>query len=229
MGLVSRPTAEERARWLARSPVFAGLEPGERLALARDGVHRHVAAGARVMRRGEAADFVLLVRTGRLEVCRETAEGERIVLRSLGPGAVLGLTTAAGAPATAEVLAAEPTEALLLPGRSLRALFGRRPEVALRALAHLADLLGRLTDQLEEERSLSLDERLLATLRREGEGLRELRLTHGELASRVGATRPNVSRALARLEAEGHLRRGRSRIALLDPARVRGELPRPGR
>jgi CRP-like cAMP-binding protein len=39
-------------------------------------------------------------------------------------------------------------------------------------------------------------------------------ITHAQLADEVGGTRANVSRALARLEREGALRRRRGRIEL---------------
>jgi CRP-like cAMP-binding protein len=53
--------------------------------------------------------------------------------------------------------------------------------------------------------------RALAAVRGER---REVSITHAQLADEIGGTRANVSRALARLEREGVLRRRRGRIEL---------------
>jgi len=47
-----------------------------------------------------------------------------------------------------------------------------------------------------------------------GRERREVSITHAQLADEIGGTRANVSRALARLEREGVLRRLRGRIEL---------------
>jgi CRP-like cAMP-binding protein len=78
----------------------------------------------------------------------------------------------------------------------------------------MAELLGELSDDVEELRLPSIEERLARRLARIGKGRRELEITHGELASLIGATRANVSRAMARLEARGVLVRRRGRIEL---------------
>jgi CRP-like cAMP-binding protein len=45
-------------------------------------------------------------------------------------------------------------------------------------------------------------------------GRREVAITHARLADEIGGTRANVSRALARLEREGVIKRRRGRIEL---------------
>jgi CRP-like cAMP-binding protein len=207
---------EELAARLGRCAVLVPLGESERRALARAAARTRLRPGDLVMRAGEAADFAVMVLAGRLDVRRDTEAGEAMVLRSVRPGEILGLSTAAGAPATADVVAGEATEALVIPGRALRSVLAGEPAAALRVIAHMADLLGRLTDEMEELRSLDVEERLRRVLRREGAGLREVRLTHEALAARVGATRANVSRALRRLEALGAIRRRRGLIELRD-------------
>jgi CRP/FNR family transcriptional regulator, cyclic AMP receptor protein len=89
------------------------------------------------------------------------------------------------------------------------------PRVALEALAQLGETIVKLSDEIEELRFLDLDERLLRVLRRRSKGLREIQITHEELAQQVGATRENVSRALKRLERKGAIACRHGRIGIL--------------
>jgi DNA-binding transcriptional MocR family regulator len=103
----------------------------------------------------------------------------------------------------------------------LRELLAERPALALAAMARLGELLAALTTEVEELRSCDLDQRLLACLRRHARTRRELYLTHAELAAQVGASRANVSRALARLRRRGAVQCGRRRNHPRRPRRPR--------
>jgi CRP-like cAMP-binding protein len=59
-----------------------------------------------------------------------------------------------------------------------------------------------------------LVERVRHRLKQLAAGRREVSITHWRLADEVGGTRANVSRALARLEREGRIKRRRGRIEL---------------
>lgn len=209
---MKRPTLSER---LARSTLFAAAGQAQLERLARAGVRRELSTGEVLWRSAERPDALALVLSGRLEVVRTTARGRRLVLRSVGPDALVGVSMVAGEPCTATIAAGEESTLLLVPGAAIRALFAEDPTVALRAIAQLADLVGRLSDEREAQRDGSLEERVAACLATLGAGLREVRLTHQDLADRVGATRPNVTRALGRLEQRGAIRRRRGRIEIL--------------
>ncbi len=66
-------------------PLFSRLPEGVRAALARAARERHLEAGAWLLREGDQAHSLFLVRTGRLEVI----VGD-LVVRELGPGDVVG-------------------------------------------------------------------------------------------------------------------------------------------
>lgn len=206
-------------RWLSRIPWIAQLGPEIGRALGARAEARVLVRGELLWRRRSRPDALAAVRSGRLDVVRTSARGDRMLLRSYGPTELVGLSTIGGAAATADVVAAEPSEVIVLPGDEVRAALVAQPKAALAALAQLGDLVGRLTDEIEELRFADLDTRVLRALARRGRGLVELRMTHDELAQHVGATRENVSRALKRLECRGHLRRRRGRIELREPAR----------
>ena len=141
-----------------------------------------------------------------------------MLLRSLGPRDSVGLSTLFGLAHSADLVAGESSVVLVIPGRALREIVRRDPAVALRALAQLGETIVHLSDEMEELRFLELDERLLRLLRRRTRSLRELRITHDELAQQVGATRENVSRALKRMERSGAIACRRGRIEILNLA-----------
>lgn len=206
--------AGHTTRWLSRIPWIAHLGPSVGAALSACAEPRALARGVVLWSRGSRPDALVAVRRGRLDVFRTSTHGDRMLLRCYGPTELLGLSTIGGAPATADVVAAEPSQLVVLPGQAVRAALEARPQAALSALAQLGDLVGRLTDEIEELRFADLDTRVLRVLARRGRGLVEVRLTHDELAQQVGATRENVSRALKRLESRCLLRRRRGRIEL---------------
>ena len=209
------PLAQVRA-WLAATPFFSGLDGGGEARLAAAARRRRLGRGETLWRRGEEPDALAVVVNGSLHVTRTSEQGETLLLRILRPFDVVGISTVAGAAHSADLIAGEASAVLVLPGRVVRGLFAERPALALAAMARLGELLAALTTELEELRSCELDQRLLACLRRHGRTRREIYLTHAELAAQVGASRANVSRALARLRRRGAVQCGRRRITLVD-------------
>ena len=209
-------TVSSDAALLAFVPWLAPLGPEPLAALARASRRVALARGRALWRRGEHGDAVAVIARGRIDVVRDTAGGKRMLLRSLGPRDSVGLSTLSGLAHSADLVAGESAVVLLVPGRALRESVRRDPGVALRALAQLGETIAKLSDEMEELRFLELDERLVRLLRRRAGALRELRVTHDELAQQAGATRENVSRALKRMERRGAITCRRGRIEFLN-------------
>lgn len=200
---------------LRQTAFFSTLDDTSLTSLAEVAEVRNVTRGQLLWQLGDRPDAIAVVLAGRLDVVRNTEEGERMLLRILRPPAVVGLSTLAGQPHTADIVVGESGRIALLPGASLRTLFARCPALALGIIAQLGQLLGQLTDEVEELRFVELDTRLRRCLERHLGSRRELNLTHEELGQQVGASRANVSRALKRLERRGLIRCGRGRIEVV--------------
>jgi len=190
---------------LLRAPLFAAMPRAAVDGLAARATRRRVKAKQRVG--GDRVLFVVL--TGRVEILADD-----VVIRSLVPPAVVGVSVAAGAPASAELWAAEDSEVVSVPADAVAAALKRYPEAAIAAIAHLGGVIGELSAEIAALRVHGLTERIRHRLLHLAAGRREVTITHARLAAEVGGTRANVSRALARLEAEGMLRRQRGRIEL---------------
>jgi CRP-like cAMP-binding protein len=201
-------TAPDLAALLVRSPLFAAMPRAAVDRLAARATRRRARRGQRVLARSDAALVVLV--TGRLEL---TAGGA--VIRSVVPPSVLGVSLAVGAAPSAELHAAEDADLVVVPADAVAAALRRDPDAAVAAIAHLAGVVAELSAELEALRRHGLAERVRHRLAQLGRGRRELAITHAQLADEIGGTRANVSRALARLEREGVLRRRRGRIELV--------------
>jgi CRP-like cAMP-binding protein len=197
-----------RAAWIARVPALSGLPEDALGRLATASVRRSLRRGDALVRVREPFDALAVVVSGRLDVVLH-----RMRLRGLLPGASVGLSLVAGARASASVLAAErETVVLLVPGRAVRAELARDPAASLRAVAALGELVERLTEELVEAQTLTLEERVLRHVARLAAGRREVLTTQQAIADALGASRERVNRALAALERRGRIARARGRI-----------------
>jgi len=193
---------------LLRAPLFAAMPRAVVDALAARATRKKIRRGQRVLARSDAALVVALV--GRIEVV--AADGTAI--RSVAPPGVFGVSLAVGAEPTAELRAAEDGELVIVPADAMAAALRRHPEAAIAAIGHLAGVIGELSAEIEALRKHGLVARIRHRLAQVGAGRREIAITHGQLADEVGGTRANVSRALAKLEEQGAIRRRRGRIEL---------------
>jgi CRP-like cAMP-binding protein len=189
---------------LLRSPLFQRMP-----ALVVDAlVARATRLRLRKKQRAGSRSVLVLV-TGRLDVI---VDGN--VVRSLAPPAVVGMSVAAGAEPSASLVAAEDSELVTIPQDAFVAVLKRYPDAALVTIAHFGTLIGELSAEVEMLRQHGLVHRVRHRLTVLAAARREVAITHAQLAAEVGGTRANVSRALARLEAEGSLTRRRGRILL---------------
>jgi CRP/FNR family transcriptional regulator, cyclic AMP receptor protein len=196
------------AALLVRSPLFAAMPRAVVDGLAARATRRRARRGQRVLARSDAA--LVAVVTGRLEL---VADGGAVI-RSVVPPAVIGVSLAVGAMPSAELRCAEDAELVVVPADAVAAALRRHPEAAVAAIAHLAGVVAELSSEIEALRRHGLAARLRHRLAQLGRDRREIAITHARLADEIGGTRANVSRALARLEREGAIRRRRGVIEL---------------
>lgn len=196
---------------LVRAPLFAAMPKRVVDELAARATRRRARKGQRVLARGDA--LVVVVITGRVDVVADHGDDVRVI-RSLIAPAVVGVSLVAGAPASAELWVAEDAELVVIPGDAVAAALRRHPEAALAAIAHLGGVIAELSAEVAALRVHGLAERIRHRLRRLAAGRRDVEITHARLAEEIGGSRANVSRALARLERAGEIKRRRGRIVI---------------
>jgi CRP-like cAMP-binding protein len=191
----------------------ARLSHDDRDALAAYAAKASWPAGFQIYQRGAAADGVFVVVRGRIVMRSRVKAGRAFVPSIAVTGETFGAEGLAphGRYAT-DARADEESETLHLSGARFRAFLRERPQHALGLIAQVVGERSCLLEKLRELATLSVEQRLIATLVRMASnntftddtgrivlGPPQYRL----LCELVGATRESVSLVLGRLVGEG--------------------------
>jgi CRP/FNR family transcriptional regulator, cyclic AMP receptor protein len=224
-----RAQADEQAlaRVLAEHPVFRNGSPAARAALVAKATPFEYPAGSFLMRQGEPASFVLVITAGEVAIVSPVRGGAEWVHRIVQAGQLVGeLALLTDGRRTAGVRATSPTTAWAIGRDDFWAFLDATPGASSALLRQVAELLADREALLDDLLSLDVKGRLAKALlglaERHGEpgpagGVRvTVHLTHRELAGMVGASRENVSRALAAFRRRGFVDYDGASLRLLD-------------
>lgn len=140
--------SEQYAELIPTFPLFKGFTTNGARRLLDSGEVKQHEAGAVLLKEGDAADFVLLVLTGALEVFVDR-EGQHLVLTEAEPGDILGeLAVLCGIPRSASVKAKNHAAVLEWSDDAFRTLLLRDPSLSQRIFREALRTL------VEKERSL---------------------------------------------------------------------------
>lgn len=224
MGEVSRPSAAShagmpsasrstRGRSAVDSDMLADAPLSDSVrALARRGQLCRHAKGTLLIQEGDVGDTLHIIVSGRLRAFTvQTSSGRELTYGTYGPGEYLGEMGLDGGPRSASVIALEPTLCAMVTRPTLERHIAENPEFAFEIIGKLIrrarsatlsarqmalnDVYGRLKDLLES----------LAVEQPDGTRLIGERLTHQEMANRVGCTREMVGRVMRELEGGAYL------------------------
>ena len=216
---------------LEQVKLFAGLAAEDLVALAANLQRRRYGKGQFIFQQGDPGLCLYLVESGKVKIASFSSEGKGLVLNLLGPGDFFGeLALLDGEPRSADAVAQEPCQLLLLQRDDFMDFLEARPHVAIKLLATVSRRLRHTTQQAEDIIFFDLPARLarvlleLAEAERtsvEGEWVIASRPTQAELAEMVGATRESVNKWLGAYEEQGLVRRERNQLVILQPEALR--------
>lgn len=218
----------DKITWLKRTALFCDLqEPGLR-ALAEHAIERHLARDEVLFITGEPAKGLFVIVAGALRAVRDGVDGREQVIHVERAGATIAeIPVFDDQPYPSTVIAEEETVLLFLDKQEVRKLCLQHPQIALSALKLLAGRLRKCAALVETLSLKEVDQRVARWLLMEArsygtrgsEGLEiQLRLTHQQLASRIGSVREVVSRALGRLQQQGLIKVQARLIVITDEA-----------
>lgn len=204
------------SRALASVPLFSDLDAEQLNAIADCLRRRSFDERDVIVHRDAPGDALYIVTSGKVKVSVPGDEGETIVAL-FSAGDFFGeLSLFDGAARSADVIALEPTQVLMLPASDLWASIHKYPAISTAFLRELAGRVRRATEWMHVIVSLPVDGRIAAQLLhlsrthgvalpggRPGERLIRLRLTQNDLASIVGASRESVNKAMGYLKTKG--------------------------
>lgn len=212
---------------LSEIMLFKNLSPGELNLVSAAAQTRSIAAGEFFFFQGDPADKIYVLVSGRVKINQVTADGQQVLLRVAGPWTLMGavaLSPTDEYPATAE--AVDACQALYWKKVDMMNLVRQVPQLALNAIAFMAEHVQEFQDRYRELATQRVERRLARTVlrlarqtgRKVPEGvLIDMPLSRQDLAEMTGTTLYTVSRTLSQWEAQGLVLAGREKITIRFP------------
>jgi CRP/FNR family cyclic AMP-dependent transcriptional regulator len=210
--------------YLAQTDIFRDLTPDDMTELERMTAMTTCRRGRVFYTPETTGEVLFILKKGRVNIYRITADGRKLITATIEPGTVFGEMSFIGQGmwgASAE--AAEDCTLCVMSRADLEHLLLTHPCVALRLVEVLAERLRAAEERLETVAFKSVTARLAATLLHlAGEGGCDVTGTsHQDLAEMVGAYRETTTRLLNEFRARGLIDLHRLRIHILDPEGLR--------
>jgi len=186
-------------------PCFEGLDEEQLNTVTTGALLQRFPRETVLFEQGERPDFLHVLVEGSVMLYGSTSDGRETVIEILTPVDTFLLAAAlTDTPylMTAKVL--EPSNILMLPARNLREQMAAQPKLALAMLASLASQFRRMVRQVKDLKLRTSTQRLAAFLMHLADppvdgATFELPVNKQVLASRLGMTPENLSRAFAAL------------------------------
>jgi CRP/FNR family cyclic AMP-dependent transcriptional regulator len=190
------------------------------LALIARGEVRRYRKGTLLIQEGDQGDTIYIILSGRLRAYSEGDNDREITYGVYGAGEYIGELSLDGGPRSASVITVEASSCAVVSRRTLERFIAERPEFAFELLAKV---IRRVRAVTLNARQLALNDvygrlRLLlgALALPQPDGTLRVadRLTHQEMANRLGCSREMVSRLMKDLERGGYVAVQDNRLVL---------------
>jgi len=191
---------------LAKVSLFAGLDADGLSDLAAVIRRRTFRPGEVIFHRDDPGQALYVIQQGKVKIYITSPDGQEVSLAVFGPGDYFGeLALLDGQPRSASAIALEPVDSFALQRADFTNAVLHHPRIAIQVMNVLSRRLRQTDAMIEDLLFLDVHGRVakklldLAELHgaRTPEGIRiELRLTQGELAAMVGASRESVNKVM---------------------------------
>jgi CRP-like cAMP-binding protein len=170
---------------------------------------------ATVFQKGDPGGSMMAVVRGRVKMCIYSADGKELVLNIIDRGGLFGeIALLDGQPRSADAVAIEDTELLVLERSRLMPFLNAHPEIATKLIEVLCQRLRRTSEALED--ALLRDApsrvargllRLAATFgKQEQAGLRlDIKLSQQQLGNLIGISRESINKYIVEWTRAGFL------------------------
>lgn len=169
----------------------------------------------------DTGEVLFLLKKGRVQLYRISPNGKKLVVETLGPGAIFGEMSLVGQ-GMHNTFAEAIDECLLcvMSRADVERLMREKPMVSFRFVEALGDRVTSLESRLEEIAFKSIPARLASLLLRlseeQGNGSLVTGYTHQDLGEMLGTYRETVTQTLNEFKGDGLLEISRKRIEIKD-------------
>ena len=213
---------------LGGNSLLRHLDPADRARLADYAKLARHEADAVIFQRGDNGEGMMAVVRGRVKIRNHSVDGKELVLNILKPGDVFGeIALIDGQPRTADAVAMETCDLLVLERRDFLPFLDKHPRVARRLLDVLCARLRRTSAHFEDTVFLDAAARLARTLlhltrafgipAKSGVCI-DIKLSQQQLGAIVGLTRESVNKHLGDWQKAGWIAVKQGYITLADAA-----------
>lgn len=206
---------------LNKETLFSTLEPDTRERLTQTAIRRTYQEGEIFALRGEVWPYLFQVESGKIQAEKESLEGRRLQLLTVGPGETFwGLAFFHDdAPMPVNLQAATRSSLLLWSRELLLPMLLENGELLWKLCQIMIQRMARASEIVEDLAFQSVAGRLARLLldRYQGVGPVERDLTLDEMAARIGTTREMVCRVLYQFSDDDLIQITRTEFALRDP------------
>lgn len=215
---------ETKLDYLSSIQIFRDLSPDELAAMDRQITMSTCQPGKIFYMPEDSGEVLFLLKKGRVQLYRLSPNGKKIVVATLGPGAVFGEMSLVGQ-GMHNTFAEAVDECVLcvMSQADVERLFHEKPDVAFRFLEAMGNRLTELESRLEAIAFRSIPARLadlLLDLAREQGGTVVKGYTHQDLSEMLGTYRETVTQTLNEFKADGLIDIGRKKVMLKDQERL---------
>jgi CRP/FNR family cyclic AMP-dependent transcriptional regulator len=215
---------DEKRGYLSDTELFRDLSERDLAELELVTTLTSVSRGRVFYRPEDPGERLFLLRQGRVQLYRISPEGKKLVIATLGPGALFGEMALLGQQmhnAFAEAM--EDCSIMVMSRADLERLMLNDPTIGRRILTLTQRRLNDAEARLEDMAFKGIPARLASLLLRlaADQGSDSITgLTHQDLAETIGTYRETATQVLNDMKADGLIEIGRKRIRILDRARL---------
>ncbi|WP_420643846.1 Crp/Fnr family transcriptional regulator [Candidatus Leptofilum sp.] len=207
--------------YLSNIQVFRDLTPNELAQMDRQVTMSTCQPGKIFYMPEDSGEVLFLLKKGRVQLYRIAPNGKKLVVATLGPGAIFGEMSLVGQGMHNTFAESVDECVLCVMSRSdVERLVQEKPEVAFRFVEALGNRLTQLEAHLEDIAFKSIPTRLAALLLKlhEEQGGRQTvtGYTHQDLSEMLGTYRETVTQTLNDLKADGLISIARKQVVLLN-------------
>jgi len=216
---------EEKRIYLSDTELFRDISARDLTELELVTTLTTVPRGRVFYRPEDPGERLFLLRQGRVQIYRISPEGKKLVIATLGPGALFGEMALLGQQmhnAFAEAM--EDCAIMVMSRADLERLMLNDPTIGRRILTLTQRRLTDAESRLEDMAFKGIPARLASLLLRlsaDQDSNSITGLTHQDLAETIGTYRETATQVLNDLKADGLIEIGRKRITILDADRLR--------
>ena len=163
-----------------------------------------------IIQEGDVGESLYIILAGKVKVYASDDNGREVVIDTYGPGEYVGEMVLDGGVRSASVMTMEPSSFAVVSRVDLRQHISRHPDVGIFLISRLIKRTRQATNNIK---SLALMDvygrvaKLLLNLAVEDAGKLKVpeRLTHQEIADRVGSSREMIGRIMKDLVTGGYI------------------------